>query len=58
VPGMVWRKSSFSGSGDASGANCVEVAVPRPGTISLRDSKNPRSSLRATATFLTWVKGR
>lgn len=53
---MVWRKSSFSGGGDASGGNCVEVAIPRPGKISIRDSKNPSSTLSVTTGFLSWVK--
>jgi hypothetical protein len=53
---MVWRKSSFSGGGDAGGANCVEVAIPRPGRLAIRDSKNPSSELRVTCDFLSWVK--
>jgi Domain of unknown function (DUF397) len=32
-----WRKSSRSGNG----AECVEVATGRPGTIAVRDSKDP-----------------
>ncbi|MFI1829639.1 DUF397 domain-containing protein [Streptomyces sp. NPDC020412] len=33
-----WRKSSYSsGAGD----NCVEVADNIPGTVPVRDSKNP-----------------
>jgi hypothetical protein len=32
-----WRKSSRSGNG----AECVEVATDRPGTVAVRDSKNP-----------------
>lgn len=35
--GADWRKSSFSGAAQ----NCVEVAGPRPGTVAVRDSKNP-----------------
>jgi hypothetical protein len=53
---MVWRKSSFSGGGDAGGANCVEVAIPRPGQLRIRDSKNPAPTLRVTTAFLSWVK--
>ena len=33
-----WRKSSYSGS---NGGDCVEVARNLPGTIAVRDSKNP-----------------
>jgi hypothetical protein len=33
-----WKKSSYSGG---EGGNCVEVATNQPGTITLRDSKNP-----------------
>ena len=32
-----WRKSSYSNNG----GNCVEVARSLPGTIAIRDSKNP-----------------
>jgi hypothetical protein len=32
-----WRKSSRSGNG----AECVEVAARQPGTIAVRDSKDP-----------------
>jgi hypothetical protein len=57
---MVWRKSSFSGGGDASGANCVEVAIPRPGRLSIRDSKHPAATavLHANPQLLTWLKAR
>jgi hypothetical protein len=34
-----WRKSSYS---DGSGADCVEVADNLPGTVPVRDSKNPQ----------------
>jgi hypothetical protein len=33
-----WRKSSRSGD---NGGNCVEVARHLPGTVAVRDSKNP-----------------
>jgi hypothetical protein len=33
-----WRKSSFSGS---NGGGCVEVARNLPGTVAVRDSKDP-----------------
>ncbi|WP_182873852.1 DUF397 domain-containing protein [Microbispora sp. H10670] len=32
----IWRKSSFSGSGN----NCVEVATNLPGLVAVRDSKD------------------
>lgn len=56
VLAMVWRKSSFSGGGDAGGANCVEMAIPQPGQLQIRDRKNPRSTLSVTTDFLRWVK--
>ncbi|MGW8376205.1 DUF397 domain-containing protein [Streptomyces sp. ODS28] len=34
----VWRKSSHS---NGSGGSCVEVADGAPGTVPVRDSKNP-----------------
>ncbi|WP_344116375.1 DUF397 domain-containing protein [Streptomyces blastmyceticus] len=33
----VWRKSSYSSDGET----CVEVADDLPGTVPVRDSKNP-----------------
>ncbi|MEV7908221.1 DUF397 domain-containing protein, partial [Streptomyces anulatus] len=33
-----WRKSSLSGG---NGGQCVEVAANLPGTVAVRDSKNP-----------------
>ncbi|MFC4858834.1 DUF397 domain-containing protein [Actinophytocola glycyrrhizae] len=53
---MVWRKSSFSGGGSASGGDCVEVAIPQSGRLHIRDSKNPAAALRVTSEFLSWVK--
>ncbi|MEU9884634.1 DUF397 domain-containing protein [Sphaerisporangium sp. NPDC051017] len=38
LSGARWRKSSRSGS---DGGECVEVAVGLPGTVAVRDSKNP-----------------
>lgn len=35
---LSWRKSSYSGNG---GADCVEVARDMPGTVAVRDSKDP-----------------
>jgi hypothetical protein len=34
----IWRKSSYS---NGNGGNCVEVARNLPGTVAIRDSKNP-----------------
>ncbi|MDX6742873.1 DUF397 domain-containing protein [Actinocorallia sp. A-T 12471] len=34
---LIWRKSSYSGSGD----QCVEVAALSGGACAIRDSKNP-----------------
>ncbi|MCD7440636.1 DUF397 domain-containing protein [Streptomyces lincolnensis] len=45
-------KSSYSG-GDA-GQECVEVASNIPGTIAVRDSKNPDGPILRLATE-TWV---
>ena len=33
-----WRKSTYSGG---NGGNCVEVAHSLPGTVAVRDSKDP-----------------
>ncbi|MEK8142892.1 DUF397 domain-containing protein [Streptomyces sp. M10(2022)] len=33
-----WRKSSYSGT---NGGECVEVADGHPGSVPVRDSKNP-----------------
>ncbi|MGY1452404.1 DUF397 domain-containing protein [Streptomyces sp. SS8] len=53
-----WRKSSYS---NLNGGDCVEVADNLPGTVPVRDSKNPHGpSLAfgpdAWASFLTAVK--
>ena len=37
LTGADWRKSSFS----TNNGNCVEVARNLPGTVAVRDSKNP-----------------
>lgn len=34
----IWRTSTRSGS---NGGHCVEVALNLPGTVAVRDSKNP-----------------
>ncbi|SDH37852.1 protein of unknown function [Lentzea fradiae] len=36
-----WRKSTYSGSGDTGGGECVEIAWLSEDRIALRDSKNP-----------------
>jgi hypothetical protein len=41
-----WRKSSYSGNG----AECVEVATRYPGTIAVRDSKDPHGPVLVTTT--------
>lgn len=38
VPNQAWRKSSYSGS---NGGECVEIAIGIPGTVPVRDSKDP-----------------
>lgn len=47
---MSWRKSSYSSNG---GGNCVEVARQRPGTVAVRDSKDPDGPVLAVAPA-TW----
>lgn len=39
-----WRKSSYSGD---NGGNCVEVARNLPGTVAVRDSKDPAGPVLA-----------
>ncbi|MBB4907002.1 DUF397 domain-containing protein [Actinophytocola algeriensis] len=36
---LVWRRSSFSGSGGTGGGNCVEAALLPADRCALRDSK-------------------
>ncbi|MEU3887661.1 DUF397 domain-containing protein [Streptomyces sp. NPDC029041] len=53
----VWRKSSYSDGGDN---NCVEVADNCPGTIPVRDSKQPQGPILVFgaspwASFLDYV---
>lgn len=52
-----WRKSSRSGNG----AECVEVATDRPGTVAVRDSKDPHGPVLTVstdewATFITRLR--
>jgi hypothetical protein len=54
----VWRKSSYS---DGGGTNCVEVADNCPGTVPVRDSKNPEGPVLvfgagSWASFVNGVK--
>jgi hypothetical protein len=37
-PAARWHKSSYSGD---NGGNCIEVAHGIPGTVPIRDSKDP-----------------
>lgn len=38
LTGAAWRKSTYS---DGGGGDCLEVADNIPGTVPVRDSKNP-----------------
>ncbi|MBB6415126.1 DUF397 domain-containing protein [Streptomyces sp. AK010] len=54
-----WRKSSYS---DGGGTNCPEAADAHPGTVPVRDSKNPDGPIlvfgaTSWTSFLTQVKG-
>ncbi|GAA3843324.1 hypothetical protein GCM10022403_089100 [Streptomyces coacervatus] len=54
-----WRKSSYS---DGGASNCVEVADSHPGTVPVRDSKNPSArplffSAASWSVFVDGVKG-
>ncbi|MFG2865882.1 DUF397 domain-containing protein [Streptomyces sioyaensis] len=58
VSAAQWRKSSYS---NPDGGNCVEVADGFPGTVPVRDSKDPHGpalTFEATAwsSFVTAVK--
>jgi Domain of unknown function (DUF397) len=57
--GVRWRKSSFSGSGDTGGGNCVEVASLTDGTIALRNSKHPDAGVAifTPGEIAAWIKG-
>jgi len=53
-----WHKSSYSGNG---GGDCVEVARNLPGSVAVRDSKNPHGpvlivSKDAWASFITRLR--
>ncbi|MBK6015811.1 DUF397 domain-containing protein [Streptomyces sp. MBT53] len=58
IPGAVWRKASYSNGGES----CVEVADVRtsiPGTIAVRDSKDPDGPALTfpVAAFTAFVDG-
>ncbi|MEU9483968.1 DUF397 domain-containing protein [Streptomyces decoyicus] len=58
VSAAQWRKSSYS---NQDGGNCVEVADNLPGTVPVRDSKDPQSpallfEAPAWSSFVTAVK--
>jgi hypothetical protein len=38
LSGATWRKASYS---TGNGGNCVEIASNLPGTVAVRDSKDP-----------------
>jgi len=48
-PRLVWRKSSFSASG-----NCVEVAI-QGGNVFIRDSKKPNGEVLSIS-YLAWQR--
>ncbi|RSO40792.1 DUF397 domain-containing protein [Streptomyces sp. WAC 06725] len=54
---LIWQKSSYSNEG----ANCLNVAAAPDGTLRLRESEAPETSLSATrdglAAFLVAIKG-
>ncbi|SCG73613.1 DUF397 domain-containing protein [Micromonospora rifamycinica] len=51
-----WRKSTRSGASDG---NCVEVADNLPGTVAIRDSKDPDGPalMFAPTSWRTFVAG-
>lgn len=59
LDGVTWRKSSFSGGGGSSGADCVEVAALPDGRIAVRNSKHPDAGtvLFTTSEMDAWVRG-
>ncbi|MGW1201022.1 DUF397 domain-containing protein [Streptomyces sp. NPDC002536] len=55
-----WRKSSHSGPGGGTGGDdCLEVADNIPGTVPVRDSKNPHGPALAfpSAAWAAFVAG-
>jgi len=58
--GVTWRKSSYSAD---NGAACVEVTGGIPGTVAVRDSKDPDGPILAFTpaewrAFLTELKAK
>ncbi|MBL3668633.1 DUF397 domain-containing protein [Streptomyces sp. M2CJ-2] len=52
----VWRKSTYS---DGGGGDCLELADNIPGTVPVRDSKNPTGTtlLIGTSAWAAFVEG-
>ncbi|MEU3144053.1 MULTISPECIES: DUF397 domain-containing protein [unclassified Streptomyces] len=52
----VWRKSTYS---DGGGGDCLETADNIPGTVPVRDSKNPTGTilLIGTCAWAAFVDG-
>ncbi|WP_326752291.1 DUF397 domain-containing protein [Streptomyces hirsutus] len=55
----VWRKSTYS---DGGGGDCLELADDIPGTVPVRDSKNPSGPTllfptAAWGAFVTGIRG-
>ncbi|TGB05717.1 DUF397 domain-containing protein [Streptomyces sp. MZ04] len=50
LPELTWQKSTFS---DGAGANCVYVATTATGTIHLRESDTPETTLTTTPRALS-----
>jgi len=58
LPGVAWRKSSYSSS---NGGDCIEVGEGLPNLTPVRDSKNPHGPAllftpTAWSAFITDVK--
>ncbi|MFJ2649004.1 DUF397 domain-containing protein [Streptomyces sp. NPDC087420] len=59
LPGVVWRKSSYSSN---NGGDCLEIATVVPGVVPVRDSKSPEGpvlmlSPHAWAGFVAFAAG-
>ncbi|MEU6521556.1 DUF397 domain-containing protein [Streptomyces sp. NPDC046924] len=52
----VWRKSTYS---DGGGGDCLELADNIPGTVPVRDSKNPTGTilLLGTSAWTAFLDG-
>lgn len=53
VTGAGWRKTSYSNGGQQG--SCVEVARGLPGTVAIRDSKDPHGPV-LTTTPQAWTR--